>query len=527
METFFPPEFAGCLHDSTTLKARLPRFAELAELLKEALHLWLEAINCERLAFLRQRIEEVIEDNGKKHTTYKGVAFGQGAYLIEANEEFLKRTGRLLNSIEVMALRSSHQWGEDAESDSSEETVEDDPVGPATELPGKRRRRERPVIKVETCTEERTCRATAFCGALGTLQQLYPTLSALSAAVDNLSVLDAEQLTYFSQTFAIRMYCWDKCRRGRQHWDIESRSRLFSLGIDMRNRRVGVPYRLLNKASVWLYQLCNTCLSEGASRHQSLLNVVMNTIIYRTWWNNRDYSMEGLRRFAALGGSCIECPGYGPAAYDIGESFEWEKFHKAAACARSRSNAYNPGAHGCRRGEDIIEAWIQKLLLFILPSLNESMSYFTELAARTQPAGRRESIATLKFCQKLCGKFVGYQVALDLGYVLPSIFNETSHVHVGPGALTVLKRIFVHAPWSPEGMNNSTSAGRAAGAFVNELRRHVESHAAAQALRQCCSDLRICLPCSNDVEYHLCELRPLEHYSPGFWPGVAGGSEFL
>ena len=98
METFFPPEFAGCLHDSTTLKARLPRFAELAELLKEALRLWLEAINCERFAFLRQRIEEVIEDHRTKHTTYKGAAFVQGAYLLEASEVFLKRTGRLLNS---------------------------------------------------------------------------------------------------------------------------------------------------------------------------------------------------------------------------------------------------------------------------------------------------------------------------------------------------------------------------------------------------------------------------------------------
>ena len=98
---------------------------------------------------------------------------------------------------------------------------------------------------------------------------------------------------------------------------------------------------------------------------------------------------------------------------------------------------------------------------------------------------------------------------------------KLSHVHVGPGALTVLKRIFAHAPWSPEGMNHSKSAGRAAGAFVNELRRRVETHAAAQALRQCCSDLRICLPCSNDVEYYLSELRQLEHERPYCGTGAA------
>ena len=42
---------------------------------------------------------------------------------------------------------------------------------------------------------------------------------------------------------------------------------------------------------------------------------------------------------------------------------------------------------------------------------------------------------------------MGYQVTLDVGYFFPQLFDEAAHVFCGPGALAVLRQIFVNAPW--------------------------------------------------------------------------------
>ena len=79
---------------------------------------------------------------------------------------------------------------------------------------------------------------------------------------------------------------------------------------------------------------------------------------------------------------------------------------------------------------------------FVSPSLLESMDYFCGVLDEDR-ADRQTSQTTLTFFQKLAGDFVGYQIALDVGYFYPSLFNDGVLVSVGPGALAVLRRIFV------------------------------------------------------------------------------------
>ena len=110
--------------------------------------------------------------------------------------------------------------------------------------------------------------------------------------------IDVDQLGYFAAIFAVRMYSWDNYRRGANHWDILAKSAEFGIDFDMRKRRVGVPYRLLNKGSVWLFLLCQACATQGNDASGVFFCVVMNIIVMRTWWNNRVY----VDRFA-----CVMC----------------------------------------------------------------------------------------------------------------------------------------------------------------------------------------------------------------------------
>ena len=240
------------------------------------------------------------------------------------------------------------------------------------------------------------------------------------------------------------------------------------------------------------------------------LTVVMNLLIFRSWWNRREDFHGAVLHFSGAGGETVNHSTHGPVGFSFRSNFNWDLFLSSAQAFRERNGAYNPGTHGCAKGCDVVEAWVKKLRGKIEPSLRASLPYFMRLQ-RMGPASQFVSDSTLKYFQKLIGKFVGYQVALDVGYFFPQFFDEAAHVFCGPGALAVLRQIFVNAPWPSTGMVSSSICAAAAEPFIYELQGLLETHPSAQALRDCSAALSLPLPCVNDVEYHSCEMRQLEH----------------
>ena len=515
LEYLFPVEFAASLHEPRELLSRIPSLSDLSVALNAALLLW--TLGGDLTSWKEARRYVIAAKTNYEATTRStsGTTFGRARYLLDASEAYITRTEKMVESedslqgsLEEALLISTHQCADN--SDSEKERME--AASESVSVVAKKRARFMSLAEVSAqgCRVESSTREDALSIGLVNLQKFYPTLSTMAAALQEFSMIDASALAYFSATFAIRMYIWDNCRRRCPYWDIPLKSRDGGLTYDLRRRRMGVPYRLLNKTSIWLFWICETSRAQASSSTSALFIIIMNTIVFRSWWNSREFFSAGVCAFAASGGNCVLDGDAKPIAFLFDATFAWDLFREAAGKARERSGAYNAGTFGCRKGVDIMDAWVVKLRDIITPAVLRSLPFFNTCFS-SEPADRQTSQSTVAFFQCLLGKFVGYQVTLDVGYFYPFLFNHRICVYVGPGALAVLRRIFSHAPWPATGMVRSTSWARASVPFVTELQGALGSHPSAEILRRCCSDLGLQLPCVNDVEYHCCEMRQLEH----------------
>ena len=68
------------------------------------------------------------------------------------------------------------------------------------------------------------------------------------------------------------------------------------------------------------------------------------------------------------------------------------------------------------------------------------MHFFAPFCGAVPCADR--SFMFLRLLQYMCGQFIGYQVAMDIGYHLRGLYAQDLVSDCGPGAASVLSRIF-------------------------------------------------------------------------------------
>ena len=504
LDFVLPEAFAGCLHETATLIGRLPFLEKLVHAMKDALRLWCRGGNLWQYQAARAK---VLEASAAATGSSSGTSFGHAEYLRRAVSEYLLRTSAItatskifIASLEEAAVSSSHQW---AEEDSEPEAVT------ADSLPLGKRVRGMPLV-ARDCIPECQGQHAVFSAVLADLQHLHPRLSTLAAALSEMTHVDTGALKFYCATMAMRLYMWDNYRRGHSHWDITAMSAVAGLSFDMTKRRVDVPFRLLNRASVWLFLVGRACLHQLGDTAAGFLAVVFNVICFRSGWNSEEHHRAAVVAFGALGGLVVTCPTYGPIAFAFAPTFQWDLFRQVSRQHRHCSSAYRSGTFGCAAAADILDAWTDRLRDVVVPPLLASLDWIVGFLSKG-PADKEMSFTMMVFCQRLLGNFVGYQVVLDVGYLYPCLFNEATAVHVGPGAMSGLKCIFVNAPWSSTGMEYSSTASRSALPFINELHCIMEDHPEARVIRTCCEELGLYPPSINDVQYHLCEARQLAH----------------
>ena len=75
------------------------------------------------------------------------------------------------------------------------------------------------------------------------------------------------------------MDVWENYRQRRALLNIAEIPMTLGLGFDMRKRCVAVPNSSLNKVSVWLLALCQSCFARGHDLETIFFTIVMQIIM--------------------------------------------------------------------------------------------------------------------------------------------------------------------------------------------------------------------------------------------------------
>ena len=178
-------------------------------------------------------------------------------------------------------------------------------------------------------------------------------------------------------------------------------------------------YRFLDRESVWM---CAHIITPLRSRPADML---FNILIFRTYLNwHRSMELLGLQSTETFERAAFETRlrqvgaqlgKLSSAAYNVGS------FHGFASV--------DHGGSGCKPGR------VAAMFAALAPQMAGVLAAILE---------RRDSeftFATVSGLQGV-GPFIAYQICIDLGYWQPSVYNESRHVTVGPGAEKGLKWLF-------------------------------------------------------------------------------------
>ena len=132
-----------------------------------------------------------------------------------------------------------------------------------------------------------------------------------------------------------------------------------------------------------------------------------------------------------------------------------------------------------------------------------------EALAISESPSKEASFSTMCFCTSLAGPFVGYQMALDLGYLYKTWFHQNLLVDVGPGAVSEVAKIFPSYPIKEGGMQRSRRLQKSIVPYCYRLSDMATTCDEARNLRQVQTMLELPAIDASDAEYWGCEKRQL------------------
>ena len=403
----------------------------------------------------RDAVQRVLQQFESSPGATSGTGFASGgANLVRAANHFVTRCAEILADVlmdssgcnvrllwgtraKMAAMHcdtSWHQWP-DKEDDTENEAVDQSVARPSS----KRTRvvRIRSADEFINAQEGKTERWSL--GGFGTLARGLESFDGMLRFLQDMrSAIDVVALREFEDAFALRMYAWENYRRQAPIWNLRDKERDYGVHLNMEQRRVGTPYRVLNKASVFLVFLMQVVLRHyGEDLGRAVRTLLLNILLFRAWFNSRAHMLQALARFQDLGGQVIQGTAF--AIEGFLENLDW--FHTAASSVNvngtMRNNAYNPGTFGVAKGTPAVDGFVERLRNNFMPSLAWSLDRFISLWGASPSTATSE--ATLSYWQFLAEPFVGYQIALDTAYVSRGWFDAALVVFDGPGVPAEIK----------------------------------------------------------------------------------------
>ena len=270
--------------------------------------------------------------------------------------------------------------------------------------------------------------------------------------------------------------------------------------------RSNVPVRVLNKATVFLVHRFDSLLATVGANEECTRLMLLNAMIFRSWFNSERHFSEAVRRYQAYGVHTV-C---GVFALDFNASLWLQAASEVkTSCGTFRNpKGYNPGSGGAFKGERSVDAVASKIADVLAPTC------CADVVLQFLPtSGSGNGAKLLTWLQNLCGKFVGYQIALDLGYVKTAWFDQAAVLHVGPGAVGGLADVFPALGATKGAMERDETLCDTAIPFVRRLTCIVQGTAGTD-MQDALRHLGCFVPDVADVEYWLCELRQLDRDKP-------------
>ena len=324
--------------------------------------------------------------------------------------------------------------------------------------------------------------------------------------------VDGEQLEHFCNSLAVRCCaCANYVRRRPlgQIYDLQSLQERHDTGPYRSSLKLGVPFRVLNKSSVFLTDAC--ALHLGLHRpclEERVVDVVFNICLHRSWANDCVLHKAQVEAYTGLGGSVFPCGLYHAASFDPAK---WLRavLLRRGALGRSRSATYNPGSFGTGRGQSSLQKFAE-----LLPQMLLAIVAICSCLLSFDGPSVCNSVEVLAWFQSGFGlgarlEWLGYQVCLDLSTISPTWFDALLVAVVGPGALDWLSRIFPLFPFL-RGMCRQRVALQAAAAYQCYLPGLLATLLEGAYMRGVLDELGLPIPHCSDAEYWECELRQAE-----------------
>ena len=240
------------------------------------------------------------------------------------------------------------------------------------------------------------------------------------------ATVSSPDLEAFCNSMAVRILSWRRYSGKAKPANLAAVEAEHPCGPYRHNLKLGMPFRVLNKASVYLTKVCLEHLETRGE--MATEDVLFNVCLFRSWTNDAALFKKQLSAYRALGGKAG------------GQLFSAEHFDNSLwleavllvrkDIGRSRSGAYNPGSFGAAKGQSSLEAFVRRL-----PAMQAALAPLVGMLdnATGLDAGgwKGHSAGLLAFLQGGFGlgaglNWLAYQVCLDLGALRPAWFDAAS-----------------------------------------------------------------------------------------------------